>query len=226
MGAPVVLIHGWGGSFQHTWAGNGLVELLADEGRRVIPVDLRGHGDAAKPHDPEAYADMTDEVLDVLPALGPVDAVGFSLGAMTLLHLACRQPERFGRIVLAGIGNGAFAGGTGFGRKAAEALEGKGDPDDRTTQALAEYGRREGNDLVALAAIMRRPMPADPITKERVAAITSKVLVCIGDADFAAPADELAAAFQHGTLKEFRKTDHFATPESFNFVDAVLRFLA
>jgi pimeloyl-ACP methyl ester carboxylesterase len=30
--------------------------------------------------------------------------VGFSLGAITLLRLACREPHRFNRLVLGGIG--------------------------------------------------------------------------------------------------------------------------
>ena len=34
----------------------------------------------------------------------PVDAIGFSLGAMTLLRLAMAEPARFNRLVLAGVG--------------------------------------------------------------------------------------------------------------------------
>ena len=51
--APIVLVHGWGGSFQTTWRQSGFTELLADAGREVIGVDLLGHGDAPKPHEPE-----------------------------------------------------------------------------------------------------------------------------------------------------------------------------
>jgi len=225
MSAPVVLIHGWGGSYQRTWSGTGMVDLLADDGRRAIGVDLLGHGDAPKPSDPAAYVDLTERVIDAIPPLGPVDGVGFSLGAMTLLQLMCRQPTRFGRVVIAGVGNGLFAREAGRSEQVALALEGKGEASDIAVQALAEYGRSEGNDPVALAACMRRPDPPDLITLERLGAVTATVLVVIGDEDFAAPADGLAAAFPHGTLKVLRKTDHFATPESFGFVDAVLRFL-
>ncbi|HEU4841145.1 MAG TPA: alpha/beta fold hydrolase [Ilumatobacteraceae bacterium] len=52
-GPPVLLVHGWGGSFDATWRRSGFTELLADAGREVIGVDLLGHGDAPKPHDPE-----------------------------------------------------------------------------------------------------------------------------------------------------------------------------
>ncbi|MFM9083659.1 MAG: alpha/beta fold hydrolase, partial [Actinomycetota bacterium] len=52
-GAPVVLVHGWAGSFRETWQSTGVDALLADAGREVVGVDLLGHGDADKPHDPE-----------------------------------------------------------------------------------------------------------------------------------------------------------------------------
>ena len=225
MAPPVVLVHGWGGSFQNTWSGTGIVDLLADEGRRAIGVDLLGHGEAPKPHDPVEYADLTLRVIDVLPPLGPADAVGFSMGAMTLLQLACRQPERFGKLVVAGVGDGLFDGSSDRGERVAQSLEGKGDSADRAVEALADYGRSSGNDPLALAAVMRRPLPEDPVTEERLSKVTAEVLVVIGEDDFAYPADRLAAAFPNAKLKVLRKTDHFATPESFGFVDAVLRFL-
>jgi pimeloyl-ACP methyl ester carboxylesterase len=199
--------------------------LVEEEGRPVIGVDLLGHGEAPKPHDPADYADLTQRVLDALPA-GPVDAVGFSLGAITLLQTAIRHPDRFGKVVLAGIGNNIFDGGSGNSEKVAEALESNELPNDGTIKALIGYAKSEGNDPKALAAVMRRPMPADPITAERCAAVQSKVLVLIGDADFAFPADQLAAAFPNGELKVLKRCDHFATPEDFGFIDAVLRFLS
>ena len=74
MTTPVVLVHGWGGSFESTWQRSGFTELLRDAGRPVIGVDLLGHGSAPKPHDPEAYADLGARVLDAIPP-EPVDAV-------------------------------------------------------------------------------------------------------------------------------------------------------
>ena len=100
---PVMLVHGWGGSFAQTWASTPLVPLLEDAGRRIIGVDLLGHGDAPKPHDPAAYGDMTARIVDSLPD-EPIDAVGFSLGAATLLRTAIDSPGSFRRVVLAGVG--------------------------------------------------------------------------------------------------------------------------
>src|ERR1700712_3947001 len=108
MSAPVVLVHGWGGSFLNTWQKSGFTALLEDADRDVIGVDLLGHGEAPKPHDPEAYTDLTTRIVEAIPDT-PIDAVGFSLGALTLLRLACREPHRFNRLVLAGIGENVFS---------------------------------------------------------------------------------------------------------------------
>ena len=73
MATPVVLVHGWGGSFESTWQRSGFTELVWEAGRPVIGVDLLGHGSAPKPHDPAEYADLGTRVLDALPD-EPVDA--------------------------------------------------------------------------------------------------------------------------------------------------------
>src|SRR5688572_5860141 len=96
---PVLLVHGFASSFALNWQESGFSYLLEDAGRAVIGVDLLGHGDAPKPHDPAAYADLGARVVEALPADGqPVDAVGFSMGARTLLEVASAHPERFDRL--------------------------------------------------------------------------------------------------------------------------------
>jgi pimeloyl-ACP methyl ester carboxylesterase len=220
---PVLLVHGWGSSFARTWAETGVSSLLEDADRTVIGVDLLGHGDAPKPHDPEAYADLTTRLVDALPDDGPVDAVGFSMGAMTLLELACREPERFRRIVLAGIGRSVFERDEDGTKKIIAAVEGSGDEDDVRSAVFAHHANQPGNDPQALAAALRRPAPR--ITPERLAVVTCPVLVVIGDKDFAGPGDPLVAALPDARLVTLRNVDHFATPESFAFNDAKLGFL-
>src|SRR6266508_4299964 len=100
--APVLLVHGWGGSFADTWQQTGFTALLEDAGRTVVGVDLLGHGTAPKPHEPEAYADLGARIVEALPA-EPVDAIGFSLGAVTLLGVAMRRPAAFSRLVIAAM---------------------------------------------------------------------------------------------------------------------------
>jgi pimeloyl-ACP methyl ester carboxylesterase len=219
---PVVLVHGWGGSFAATWQRSGFTELLADMGRQVIGVDLLGHGEAPKPHDPDAYHDLGARVLEHLPD-EPVDAVGFSLGAMTLLRVATQHPQRFRRLVLAGIGENVLRSDDGSGERIAAAVEGHAADTDTHAHVFAQYAHQPGNDPVALAAIMRRPR--QPLTATELARATCTTLVVIGDKDFAGPGDPLVAALPNASLTVLRNVDHFATPEAFGLWDAVIEFL-
>jgi pimeloyl-ACP methyl ester carboxylesterase len=222
MTTPVVLVHGWGGSFESTWQRSGFTELLRDAGRQVIGVDLLGHGTAPKPHEPEAYADLTERVLAVMPD-EPVDAIGFSLGAMTLLRIAMAQPHRFRKLVLAGVGRNLFERDDAAHQRIIDALEGHGNPDDNLSRLFANYATMPENDVIALTAVMRRS--GSPLTPAMVATATCETLVAIGDKDFAGPGDALAQALPRATLKVLRNVDHFATPEAFPFIDAALEFL-
>jgi pimeloyl-ACP methyl ester carboxylesterase len=220
--AHVVLVHGWGGSFHTTWQANGFTELLRDAGREVIGVDLLGHGTAPKPHDPAAYVDLTARVVDALPD-GPVDAIGFSLGAITLLQLAMSQPHRFERLVLAGIGATLFDSDDAGAKRIVAALEGSGDTDDNLARMFVQYAGQPGNDIDALTAVMKRPR--EPIAPHMLATVTCPTMVVIGDRDFAGPGEPLAAALPNATLRTLRNVDHFATTEAFGFIDATLEFL-
>ena len=81
---PVVLLHGFATSSARTWWENGWLDLLKEAGREPVAIDILGHGNADKPHDPAAYADLEGWVAERLPD-GPLDAIGFSLGARLLL---------------------------------------------------------------------------------------------------------------------------------------------
>ena len=222
---PVVLVHGWGGSFAATWQRSGFTDLLADAGRQVIGIDLLGHGTAPKPHDPAAYRDLTARVVAALPDR-PVDAIGFSLGAHTLLRSAIDAPGRFRRLVLAGIGRNVFESDDEMARRIVAAIEGGGESDDNVARLFAQYASRPGNDTAALAAIMtHRPDATAFLTETELAGVGCPVLVVVGDNDFVLPADRLVAALPNATLRTLRRTDHFATPESFAFIDAALEFL-
>lgn len=215
-------MHGWGGSFESTWQRSGFTELLADAGRDVLGIDLLGHGTAPKPHDPDAYADLGARMLELLPD-EPVDAVGFSLGAMTLLRVAAEHPDRFRKLVVAGIGkNVVDPDDDHSGERIAAAIEGTAPDSDTHANVFAQYAHQPGNDPVALAAIMRRPR--SPMPPEMLAGVTCPVLVVIGDKDFAGPGEPLADALPNARLVTLRNVDHFATPEAFGLWDAVLDF--
>ena len=220
---PVVLVHGFATSCARTWGETGWLDLLADAGRQVIGIDLLGHGTADKPHDPAAYADMEELVLEQFPD-EPVDAVGFSLGARTLLVLASAHPERFNRLVVAGVGANLFRRDD-TAQLLADAIAGPGSQAeaDPVVQYFRGLADQPGNDPEALAACMRRE--SAPLTDEGLARITLPVLVVLGDRDFAGPADPLVERLPDPTLVVLPGVDHFATPKDFGFLDAGLEFL-
>jgi pimeloyl-ACP methyl ester carboxylesterase len=216
-------VHGWGGCFAETWQRTGFTELLADARRQVIGVDLLGHGAAPKPHAQAAYADLTGRIAEALPD-EPVDAIGFSLGALTLIRLAIREPHRFRRIVLAGVGRNVFDRDDAGARRIAEALASDEPPSDNLVRMFVQYADQPGNDRTALALVMSRPASPPP-SDDELSRITCPVLVAIGDQDFAGPGDPLVERLPNATLRVLRGVDHFATTESFAFIDAALEFI-
>jgi pimeloyl-ACP methyl ester carboxylesterase len=219
---PVVLVHGLATSAARTWRDNGWIDLLGDTGRTVVAPDLLGHGQAPKPHDPEAYVDLEDQLLDQFPA-GAVDAIGFSLGARTLLVLASTHPERFHRLVVAGVGANLFRGDES--NLIAESIEGATPPDNPAARYFQQLAQAPDQDPQALAAFLRRPKRVE-LTDEGLARISCPVLVVLGDQDFAGPADPLVDKLTDARLVTLKGVDHFATPKDFGFIDAALDFLA
>lgn len=111
-GTPVLLLHGWGASV-YMW--REWFAPLAAAGRRVIAIDLPGHGLSDKPADATAYSldGMVTRVRDFLDVegIGRVDVVAQSMAGTIALELALYpdakvatlaliNPACFGRISL------------------------------------------------------------------------------------------------------------------------------
>lgn len=220
---PVVMIHGFAGSTERTWAAAGWLDLLADVGRTVVGIDLLGHGTAPKPHDPDEYVALEDLAHDALPP-GVCDAVGFSLGARVLLDLASAEPERFRRLVVSGVGTNLFETERNDTLAGFLSVDDPGNAPPTARYFLAQASAGDA-DPKALAAYLRRPSRG-PFAAEQLARVTMPVLVVIGDQDFAGPADPLMAALPDARLVTLPGIDHFATPKQFAFIDAALDFLS
>jgi pimeloyl-ACP methyl ester carboxylesterase len=98
-GAPLLLLHG-GTGIGSDW---NLVFTAGDPaGFRVIVPDLRGHGRSTNPSRAFAFRQAADDLFAMLDRLGiqRVKAIGLSMGAKTLLHMATRQPARIDAMVL------------------------------------------------------------------------------------------------------------------------------
>jgi len=220
-GPAVALLHGLAGSAQRTWGDNAWFDLLADAGREVIGVDLLGHGAAPKPHTPEGYADFDQHVIGCFPD-EPIDAIGFSLGAYTLLSIAAETPERFHRLVVSGVGRNLFERDEDHSRMILRAVTGAPDPENPEALHFSTLADDPGADREALAALLAGRPAFDTACLAGVAVPT---LVVVGDRDFAYPADQLVGALPDARLVVLRGVDHFATPKSFDFIDAALDFL-
>jgi pimeloyl-ACP methyl ester carboxylesterase len=97
-GEPLVLLHG--GVVGITMFGQNL-DLLSQQ-RKVIAVELQGHGHTADIDRPLSYEAMADDVAGLLKYLGidKADVMGYSLGAGVALQTAIRHPEVVRKLVI------------------------------------------------------------------------------------------------------------------------------
>jgi pimeloyl-ACP methyl ester carboxylesterase len=222
---PVVLLHGWGGSYEAVWQANGWAERLASCGFEPVGIDLLGHGNAFRSHDPADYSDLAKHVIAQLPTESGLLAIGYSLGCKVLLEIEARMPGRFSRLVLGGLGANVFAPEALGGAVATCLEEGPKSDTPPIVSMLADYGVRAGNDPLAIAACLRR-LPNPSLTRERLAAIRCPVLLVSGDADLVAyPVDPLADALSSHQVKILPGVDHIDLPKSADFQRAALAFL-
>ena len=98
-GAPVVLIHGW--CCDHNYLAPQF-EHFAKKRRRIVAVDLKGHGASDKPRDAYTAHDFSDDVAFVCESLGVANAVviGHSMGGVVAFDLASRHPELVSALVM------------------------------------------------------------------------------------------------------------------------------
>jgi pimeloyl-ACP methyl ester carboxylesterase len=97
-GRPLILLHGGLGSGEMFGP---LLPLLAKD-RKVIAVDLQGHGrtaDIDRPIDLRFMGDDVAALVDHL-GLGTTDVMGYSLGGGVALQVAVRHPRIVERLVL------------------------------------------------------------------------------------------------------------------------------
>lgn len=116
---PVLVLHGFASSTEMNWQSTGWISALTGAGRRVITVDLPGHGRSDAPQEREHYlpSRIRARLLDLLneagvrplaegdPASG-VDVVGYSLGSRLAWELGAAAPGVVNRMVLGGPGAG------------------------------------------------------------------------------------------------------------------------
>jgi pimeloyl-ACP methyl ester carboxylesterase len=100
-GEPLLMIHGFGECIDRSW---GAIIPELSKSYRVIAINQRGHGASTNPSGKSTHRQSAQDVKNLMDALGVkrANAIGFSSGGMTLLHLATRYPDSLSKLVVVG----------------------------------------------------------------------------------------------------------------------------
>jgi pimeloyl-ACP methyl ester carboxylesterase len=194
-GEPLLLLHGLtgiGADWRHVFR----LEDLATRCRVLAP-DARGHGRSTDPAGAFGFRRCALDVIALLDHLGidRVRAVGVSLGAKTLLHVATVAPARIDRMILVSA-TPRFPDSTRTLFRAAAAAPHT--PDEwAAMRRLHVHGDGQIAALWQLPARFADDATDMSFTRDRLRAITAKTLVVAGDRDPLYPV-ELAVELYRG----------------------------
>ena len=221
-GSPVIFLHG--GLANTDYWGNQVPAVAAHH--TVILMDSRGHGRSTRDARPYGYDLMADDVVALMDALKvpKADIVGWSDGGILGIDLAMRHKDRVGKI---------FA----FGANTLTSGMVEGAKRNPTIVVFVERVGREYSELSAtptgfqafLDEIVKMYANQPNWTDDQLKAITTPVLVVVGDHDEAikrSHTEYIAATIPHAGLLILPNVSHFAflqDPKMFNF--AILHFL-
>lgn len=189
-GDGVVLIHGFAASAEENWGRSGWVSMLTRAQRRVVTLDLRGHGLSAKSHDRaaysiEAFADDVWRLTRQLDLKKP-DLIGFSLGARVVLNLLATYPDKYLLGVLCGAGGRWLEPSSRDPNALSAAFEAEDVSaiTDDMARRFRQFADGQGQDRLALAAVGRGlAQRADRLDRDALAAIRNEVFVVAGRSD-------------------------------------------
>lgn len=186
-GPPLILLHGGVHTF-HLSFGALLPELSA--GRRVIGVELQGHGHTADTERPFSIQQCAEDVVALLDHLGidQADFFGFSLGGLVSTEVATSRPERVGRMVLAAT---HFHPDAYYPEITAPEQNSPRLPTEEEGASWHQAYTEVAPDPDHFFAFLEKIQPAvhdmKPWTDEQLARMTMPILMVIGDTDFIRP---------------------------------------
>ncbi|WP_326563505.1 alpha/beta hydrolase [Micromonospora peucetia] len=181
-GRPLLLLHGGFGAVEMFSA---ILPALAAR-RRVIAVDLQGHGRTADVDRPLRYESMADDVAALIDHLGltEADVLGYSLGGGVALRTAIQHPAVVRRLVVVsapyrreGWYPGVLAGMPDPDEAAGERM--RGTPSHELYSRIAPRPGDWSRLWVKTGELLRR----DYDWSAEVAALTVPTLLVFADAD-------------------------------------------
>lgn len=232
-GRPMILVHGFTSNRQEGWARLGWYGAFERKRIRSVALDNRGHGESAKPHEPEAYSRdaMSNDILNLMDHLGIERAhiMGYSMGSRLAIAAAMKAPKRFATLTVGGVGDKMFEARVP-GNPMAEAMEAADIESikEPMLKSFRQFADEQGEDRLALAALTRNR--GAEFTREELATVTVPTLVVAGSRDeLAGNPDVLAKVFPDGRAVTLPGCDHFsAIPHAlykatvFDFLDGTL----
>jgi pimeloyl-ACP methyl ester carboxylesterase len=233
-GRPMFLVHGFASNRSENWRRLGWYGAFERKRIGVVAMDCRGHGESAKPHEPQAYGRVA--MAGDLHALAEhrkierFHLMGYSMGARIALAAALSKPERIATLTLGGVGGKLFDRPDVSGNPMADAME-AADPESISDPMLKSFRRfadEQGEDRLALAAFTRSGDRL--LEKAELATLKVPVLVIAGAQDeLAGDPQALSDVFPDGRAVTIPGCDHFsAIPHAlykatvFDFLDGTL----
>jgi len=228
-GDPIVLVHGFASNKEVNWVMPGWTTTLRRDGRRVIALDNRGHGQSTKLYDPADYHTdiMAGDVAALIEHLDlrRADLMGYSLGSRISAVLAARRPELVRSVILGGAGI-RLIDNAGLRDEIAESLEMPSLPDvtDPMGKRFRAFAEQTRSDLRALAACLRGSRQA--VRMEDITSIRAPALVAVGTKDdITGSPHELAALMPNGRGLDIPDRDHMLAVGDKMFKQAAIEFL-
>ena len=160
-------------------------------------------------------------------AIERADLMGYSMGGLISAYLLVHHPTRFSSVVLAGIGGPAIGRRAFDPQRIADALTAS-EPasiESEAGRAFRAFAEQGGNDLQALAAIMRSRRAL--VTPEELARVEKPVLVVVGEKDeLVGDPRRLRDAIPGSRLVQIPGKDHLTAVADRRYKKAVLDFLS
>jgi len=228
-GRPIILVHGFAATHEVNWIVPGWSRALIDAGYRVIMPDGVGHGDSDKPYALAAYKleDVARDIVTLLDHVGEgrVDIMGYSMGASIALVAAMNCPDRFGRVIAAGIGENLLRPPPDT-EVVAEALLTDDVANIKSGRAAAfrSFADTNNQDRKALALCFAQARKTFP--SEKLQNIQSSVLVIAGEKDnVAGHPKPLADLIPNAQASVVPNCDHMSMVAASEYRKAVFSFL-
>lgn len=237
-GKPVVFLHG---VTSHAWVWQAAIPRLGD--RRMIALDLRGHGDSQWSSS-NAYTteDLASDVIAFVRSItaGSVDLVGASWGGLVGLNVATRAPELIDSLTMVDIPP-SFPGApsevrfdppsfTSHGESVAYMRDGSPTMDGALAESVAALGLRPGTKGQLVAKhdgffVKNRPHRAvDYWTDLEALPLPILIIRAEGSAHLSsAVADEMLKATHDGHLATITETGHRISTDNPEALIGVLR---